>query len=112
MARAPQAPTSIDFIVKAREHLYLEGSCRKIRRVQQGRCGQSPAIVWYLDQMPQVKYLYFHGVLIIYWCVGEPYPCQMQKTQTFSCLFRHYAKHNGLRKEGTGDGSSTVAAVL
>jgi hypothetical protein len=24
----------------------------------------------------------------------------MQKTQTFSCLFRHYAKHNGLRKEG------------
>lgn len=30
---------------------------------------------------------------------GEPYPCQMQKNQTFSCLFRHYAKHNGLRKE-------------
>ena len=24
----------------------------------------------------------------------------MQKTQNFSCLFRHYAKHNGLRKEG------------
>lgn len=23
----------------------------------------------------------------------------MQKTQTFSCLFRHYAKHNGLKKE-------------
>jgi hypothetical protein len=23
----------------------------------------------------------------------------MQKNQTFSCLFRHYAKHNGLRKE-------------
>lgn len=32
---------------------------------------------------------------------GEPYPCQMQKNQTFSCLFRHYAKHNGLKKEGT-----------
>lgn len=31
--------------------------------------------------------------------VDEPYPCQMQKTQQFSCLFRHYAKHNGLRKE-------------
>ena len=31
---------------------------------------------------------------------GEPYPCQMQKNQTFSCLFRHYAKHNGLKKEG------------
>lgn len=30
---------------------------------------------------------------------GEPYPCQMQKNQNFSCLFRHYAKHNGLRKE-------------
>lgn len=29
----------------------------------------------------------------------EGYPCQMQKNQTFSCLFRHYAKHNGLRKE-------------
>jgi len=27
--------------------------------------------------------------------VGTSYPCQMQKTQTFSCLFRHYAKHNG-----------------
>ena len=23
---------------------------------------------------------------------GEGYPCQMQKNQTFSCLFRHYAK--------------------
>lgn len=23
----------------------------------------------------------------------------MQKNQTFSCLFRHYAKHNGLKKE-------------
>ena len=30
---------------------------------------------------------------------NDPYPCQMQKTQAFSCLFRHYAKHNGLRKE-------------
>lgn len=29
---------------------------------------------------------------------NEPYPCQMQKTQQFSCLFRHYAKHNGLEK--------------
>jgi hypothetical protein len=31
--------------------------------------------------------------------VGEAYPCQMQKNQNFSCLFRHYAKHNGLKKE-------------
>lgn len=30
---------------------------------------------------------------------GVSYPCQMQKNQNFSCLFRHYAKHNGLRKE-------------
>ena len=30
---------------------------------------------------------------------GEQYPCQMQKNQNFSCLFRHYAKHNGLKKE-------------
>jgi hypothetical protein len=30
---------------------------------------------------------------------GDGYPCQMQKNQNFSCLFRHYAKHNGLRKE-------------
>lgn len=30
---------------------------------------------------------------------SEAYPCQMQKNQSFSCLFRHYAKHNGLKKE-------------
>lgn len=34
---------------------------------------------------------------------GEAYPCQMQKNQTFSCLFRHYAKHNGLCKDGMHD---------
>ena len=28
------------------------------------------------------------------------YPCEMQKTQKFACLFRHYAKHKGLKKEG------------
>ena len=56
---------SVEFIVKPREDLYLEGSLRKLPRVMK----------------------------------GEPYPCQMQKAQTFSCLFRHYAKHNGLRKE-------------
>lgn len=56
---------SIEFIVKPKEDLYLEGSLRRLPRVTR----------------------------------GEPYPCQMQKTQNFSCLFRHYAKHNGLRKE-------------
>ena len=30
---------------------------------------------------------------------GESYPCQMQRNQSFSCLFRHYAKHNGLNKD-------------
>ncbi len=29
----------------------------------------------------------------------DAYPCQMHKQQAFSCLFRHYAKHNGLKKE-------------
>lgn len=30
---------------------------------------------------------------------GKDYPCQMQKGQAFSCLFKHYAKHNGLKKD-------------
>jgi speckle-type POZ protein len=30
---------------------------------------------------------------------GKDYPCQMQKSQAFSCLFKHYAKHNGLKKD-------------
>jgi hypothetical protein len=29
----------------------------------------------------------------------QAYPCQMQKDQPFSCLFSHYAKHNGLDKD-------------
>jgi len=40
-------------------------------------------------------YAYLHTNLFL----GTEYPCQMQKNQNFSCLFRHYAKHNGLRKE-------------
>ena len=63
---ASRSQTSIEFVVKPREDLYLEGSIRVLPRVQK----------------------------------GEGYPCQMQKNQTFSCLFRHYAKHNGLKKEG------------
>lgn len=57
--------TAIEFVVKPREDLFLEGDIKTISRVQR----------------------------------GESYPCQMQKNQAFSCLFRHYAKHNGLRKE-------------
>lgn len=64
-AAAARQNTSIEFVVKPREDLYLEGKLRTLPRVQQ----------------------------------GDPYPCQMQKNQTFSCLFRHYAKHNGLKKE-------------
>jgi hypothetical protein len=30
---------------------------------------------------------------------GTPYSCLMLKTQRFSSLFRHYAKHHGLRKD-------------
>jgi len=30
---------------------------------------------------------------------GTPYSCLMLKSQRFSSLFRHYAKHHGLRKE-------------
>lgn len=30
---------------------------------------------------------------------GTPYSCLMLKNQRFSSLFRHYAKHHGLRKE-------------
>lgn len=62
---ATTARTSIEFIVRPKQDLHLEGTLRRIPRV--------------------IK--------------GEAYPCQMQKTQNFSCLFRHYAKHNGLRKE-------------
>lgn len=64
-AAANRANTAIEFVVKPREDLYLEGKLRTLPRVQK----------------------------------GDPYPCQMQKNQTFSCLFRHYAKHNGLKKE-------------
>eukprot|EP01041_Mallomonas_annulata_P005186 gene5186-10370_t len=60
-----QRSQSIEFVVKPRENLYLEGSIRTLPRVSK----------------------------------GDQYPCQMQKNQSFSCLFRHYAKHNGLRKE-------------
>ena len=56
---------SVEFVVKAREDLFLDGAHRTIPRVT----------------------------------ANEPYPCQMQKNQNFSCLFRHYAKHNGLRQE-------------
>eukprot|EP01038_Epipyxis_sp_PR26KG_P007330 gene7330-9991_t len=62
----PTAPNNaIEFVVKPKQDLYLEGIKGKLRRVLQ----------------------------------GVPYPCQMQKNQSFSCLFRHYAKHNGLAKE-------------
>ena len=64
-AAAARQNTSIEFVVKPREDLYLEGKFKTLPRVQK----------------------------------ADPYPCQMQKNQTFSCLFRHYAKHNGLKKE-------------
>ncbi|CAM9317507.1 unnamed protein product, partial [Phaeothamnion confervicola] len=30
---------------------------------------------------------------------GTPYSCLMLKQQRFSSLFRHYAKHHGLKKD-------------
>jgi len=60
-----RAAVNIEFIVKPKDDLFLEGSLRRLPRVSK----------------------------------GDAYPCQMQKQQTFACLFRHYAKHNGLRKE-------------
>ena len=63
---AAAARTTIEFILRPKHDLYLDGPLRKLARVKK-------------DSL---------------------YPCQMQKTQAFSCLFRHYAKHNGLRKEG------------
>jgi len=59
------ANASIEFVIQAREDLYLEGSVQRLVRVTS----------------------------------GDLYPCQMQKQQAFSCLFRHYAKHNGLKQE-------------
>jgi hypothetical protein len=59
------ARNNIEFVVKPRENLYLEGPIRKLPRVSE----------------------------------NEPYSCQMGKTQQFNCLFRHYAKHNGLNKD-------------
>lgn len=70
-APAPQpqagstARNNVEFVVKPRENLYLEGPIRKLPRVSR----------------------------------DEPYSCQMGKTQQFNCLFRHYAKHNGLKKD-------------
>ena len=57
--------TNIEFKVKPREDLFLEGPVRRLPRVSK----------------------------------DDEYPCQMHKQQAFSCLFRHYAKHNGLKKE-------------
>lgn len=57
--------TNIEFVVKPRESLFLEGSIRSLPRVTR----------------------------------DDAYPCQMHKQQAFSCLFRHYAKHNGLKKD-------------
>lgn len=77
---------SIEFIIKPREDLYLEGGIRKIPRVQQGITDNYLLILFNLVTTLSL--------------LGAPYPCQMQKNQNFSCLFRHYAKHNGLKKEG------------
>lgn len=87
MTTAQRQSNSIEFIVKPREDLYLEGSVRTLPRVSKGKWTYYCFILFYL-------------ITTLNSFLGEPYPCQMQKNQTFSCLFRHYAKHNGLKKEG------------
>ena len=39
---------------------------------------------------------------------GTPYSCLMLKSQRFSSLFRHYAKHHGLRKVRRRDTAGSV----
>lgn len=85
---ANRASTAIEFIVKPKDDLFLEGTLRTLPRVAKGE----------IFELPSTNVLYLNEIM--YYLIGEPYPCQMQKNQTFSCLFRHYAKHNGLKKEG------------
>ena len=85
---ATRAAVSVEFIVKPREDLYLEGKLRRLPRVLKG------------ENCEFFELLLLYNKYKITAILGEPYPCQMQKSQAFSCLFRHYAKHNGLKKEG------------
>jgi hypothetical protein len=88
---------SIEFIVKPKQDLYLEGSLRRLPRVGKG------SFVYLNFDAALDRQLFIRNtnwVVNLVMLTGEAYPCQMQKNQTFSCLFRHYAKHNGLCKDG------------
>lgn len=86
---------AIEFIVKPKDDLYLEGTLRTLPRVSKGEFIAIQGAV--SEHIPSMNINYFVSYL---YDIGEAYPCQMQKNQTFSCLFRHYAKHKGLKKEG------------
>jgi speckle-type POZ protein len=80
MTAAAVDADNIVFHVVATEDLFLIGSCKSIRRVPKGNCGS-------------------HDQLCAYYLSGDRYLVQMQKTQTFRSLFRHYAKYHGLSKD-------------
>ena len=75
--------SSIEFTIVPSEDLYLSNGIKSIKRVEKGR-GLN------LGRNELTKRSVF---------VGDLYPCQMQKSQNFSSLFRHYSKHTGLDKD-------------
>jgi hypothetical protein len=110
-AAANRQSAAIEFIVKPKDDLFLEGALRTLPRVSKGEslfCSYElddsmvSFIVIRVDIISCEHKLNNHLTSRPHYLIfsGEPYPCQMQKNQTFSCLFRHYAKHNGLKKEG------------
>lgn len=82
MAASVRPNSTIEFVVVPQDDLFLEGGIRKLYRVTKG-----------------YSFYFLIECILTAESSGTPYPCQMQKNQSFSCLFRHYAKHNGLRKE-------------
>lgn len=84
----PRPSMSIEFVVIARDDLFLHGKVRKLLRVSKGRIEFS-----WLFSVTALTNIVFSRL------IDTSYPCQMQRNQTFSCLFRHYAKHHGLKKE-------------
>lgn len=83
-ASASNSPrsTSVEFVVIPQDDLYLEGNIKSIFILSKD--------IYICIYTGEVRKLFRVPK-------GTPYPCQMQKSQNFGCLFRHYAKHNGLR---------------
>lgn len=77
--------------MKPEEDLILEGSERTIIRVQAGTLIFDAEIV-------TIVFTFLLTLPVGWWLSGTAYSCLMLKTQRFSSLFRHYAKHHGLKK--------------